>query len=284
MDLPSPPGDAWTDIGGEGPRLVLTHANGFPPETYGTITAALTPFFRVATFAHRPLWSTRRPEELTTWHPMADDLAAAVHDRADEPVVAVGHSLGGVLCALAAARKPELFSALVLLDPVVFTGFRALSWGWMKRFGQAHRFPLVKGAVNRRDTWPDRSVVRASWSRKTVFQKWDPRVFEDYLETGVVDGPDGSVVLRYPKEWEARIFQICPHDEWAILRSVSAPTLVVRGETSDTLTRSAARRMAREMPEARVVELEGTSHFLPMENPDEIARLVIDFAAGRPGT
>jgi len=42
----------------------------------------------------------------------------------------------------------------------------------------------------------------------------------------------------------------------------------------------AARRMAREMPDARVVELEGTSHFLPMEKPDEIARLVVEFAAG----
>jgi hypothetical protein len=25
-------GDAWTDRGGDGPQLVLTHANGFPPE------------------------------------------------------------------------------------------------------------------------------------------------------------------------------------------------------------------------------------------------------------
>lgn len=284
MDRPEPPGDAWTDIGGEGPLLVLTHANGFPPETYGTVIEALIPFFRVSTFAHRPLWSPQDPRELSTWGPMADDLATAVRERAGEPVVAVGHSLGGVLCAMAAARNPELFRALVLLDPVIFTGLRAFFWGWMKRLGQAHRFPLVDGAVNRRDSWPDRSVVRASWSRKTVFKKWDSRVFEDYLESGVIDGPEGSVMLRYPKNWEARLFEICPHDEWPSLRSVSAPTLVVRGETSDTLTPGAARRMAREMPDARVVELEGTSHFLPMEKPEEIVRLVIDFAAGGLGS
>lgn len=281
MDSPAPPSGAWTDIGGDGPRLVLTHANGFPPETYGTVIETLLPSFRVSTFALRPLWSTRDPRELSTWRPMADDLATAVRERADEPVVAVGHSLGGVLCALAAARNPELFRALILLDPVIFSGSRAFFWGWMKRLGQAHRFPLVNGAVKRRDTWPDRSAVRTSWSGKPVFGKWDPRVFGDYFESGVIDGPEGSVMLRYPKEWEAWLFQICPHDEWPSLRSVSAPTLVVRGETSDTLTPGAARRMGREMPDARVVELEGTSHFLPMEKPDEIARLVIDFAAGR---
>ena len=39
--------------------------------------------------------------------------------------------------------------------------------------------------------------------------------------------------------------------------------------------------MKREMPNAQVVELEETSHFLPMEKPDEVARLIADFAAGR---
>jgi pimeloyl-ACP methyl ester carboxylesterase len=97
----------------------------------------------------------------------------------------------------------------------------------------------------------------------------------------VSDAPDGTVTLRYPKAWGARIFEVCPHDEWANLRKVEVPTMVVRGETSDTLMPGAARRMGREMPDSRVVELQGTSDFLPMEKPDEIARLVIDFAAGR---
>lgn len=37
--------------------------------------------------------------------------------------------------------------------------------------------------------------------------------------------------------------------------------------------------MERELPNARAVDLAGTSHFLPMEKPDEIARLIIEFAA-----
>jgi len=271
-------------MGGDGPPLVLTHANGFPPETYRIISEALTPHFSVAIFAQRPLWSAQDPRELRSWRPMAGDLAMAIRERAGGPVVAVGHSLGGVLCALAAARNPELFSALVLLDPVIFTGLHAFSWSWMKRLGLGRHFPLVEGALRRRDAWPDRSTVRASWSRKSVFKRWDSRVLDDYIEAGVIDGPEDSVILRYRKEWEARIFQICPHDEWANLHNVAVPTLVVRGETSDTLMPDAARRMAREMPDARVVELEGTSHFLPMEAPDEVARLVIDFAAGRVDT
>ena len=63
---------------------------------------------------------------------------------------------------------------------------------------------------------------------------------------------------------------------------VDVPVLVVRGETSDTLLPEAARRMGREMPDARVVDLAGASHFLPMERPDEVARLIVDFAAVEP--
>lgn len=274
-----PPEIAWNRIGGEGVPLVLTHANGFPPETYGTVLNALVPHFQVATFAGRPLWSTDDPRQLSSWHPMAADLEQSIEDHGHSPVVAVGHSLGGMLCSLAAADRPELISALVLLDPVVFTGSHAFVWGWMKRLGLERRFPLVRGAERRRDSWPDRQAVRMSWGGRTVFKRWDPRVFDDYLEHGVVERPDGSVVLRYPKAWEARIFEVCPHDEWSNLRRIEVPVLVVRGETSDTLVPAAAKRLERELPNARAVDLVGTSHFLPMEKPDEVARLIIDFAA-----
>jgi pimeloyl-ACP methyl ester carboxylesterase len=276
---PVPPRNAWKWIGGEGDVVVFTHANGFPPETYRTLLEALFPYFRVATFSNRPLWSDDDPEHLESWHPMAADLEEAIEDHVREPVVALGHSLGGMLCALAAADRSDLISALVLLDPVVFSGAHGVVWGWMKRFGMGRRFPLVLGAERRRDVWPDREAVRMSWTGRPVFRRWDPRVFEDYLEHGVVERPDGSLALRYPKEWEARIFEICPHDEWSRLRRISSPVLVIRGARSDTLLPAAARRLARELPDARVVDLERTSHFLPMERPDEVARLIVDFAA-----
>ena len=275
------PEQAWTAIGGQGPPLVFSHANGFPPETYRVMLEALTDEYRVSTFAHRPLWSGDDPDELASWRPMAEDLGSSIAGRDLPPVVGVGHSLGGMLTALAAARRPELFSSLILLDPVIFTGFRSFFWGWMKRLGREHRFFLARGARKRRDHWPDRDAVRASWSGKRVFADWDPGVFEDYLRAGVVDETDGSVGLRYPKKWEARIFEVCPHDEWATLRRIELPVLVIRGATSDTLLSGAAARMKREMPNAQVVELEETSHFLPMEKPDEVARLIADFAAGR---
>ncbi|TDO30582.1 pimeloyl-ACP methyl ester carboxylesterase [Kribbella sp. VKM Ac-2527] len=44
---------------------------------------------------------------------LADDLAKMIHD----PVVAVGHSMGGQVVADLAARYPELVTAVVVIDP-----------------------------------------------------------------------------------------------------------------------------------------------------------------------
>jgi len=40
--------------------------------------------------------------------------------QASEPVIAVGHSLGGVLSLMASIEAPHLFKAIVLLDaPII---------------------------------------------------------------------------------------------------------------------------------------------------------------------
>ncbi len=83
--------------------------------------------------------------------------------------------------------------------------------------------------------------------------------------------------LRYPPEWEARIFEIAPHDLWDRLRRVAVPTLFVRGERSDTFLADAARRVEQELPGSTVSVMPGSTHFVPMERPEPLGRLVLDF-------
>lgn len=277
-DVASHPADErWTDWGGGGPALHLAHANGFPPASYRTLIHELTPSFHVVSMAARPLWGDAEPTSVRDWGPLVEDLRSGLRARGMKRMVGVGHSLGGTLTARAAATDSDLFSALVLVDPVIFTWPRSWFWIWMKRLGLAGRFPLVASARRRRDRWPDLDAVRESYRGKPAFSSWAPEAFEDYLDAGTVTAKDGGVRLRYPREWEARIFEVCPADVWSEIRRIEVPVLFIRGERSDTFLAAAAARALRELARARVVEVPGTSHFLPFEKPAAVAEAIRAF-------
>ena len=225
----------------------------------------------------RPLWAESRPRVLRDWSVFAEDLRAELGRRGLRGIIGVGHSLGAVTSLLAAAADPGLFSAVVAVDPIVLTGGRALFWGTVKAFGLAGRVNLVRGARRRRELWSDRAEARNTYSGKKIFASWDPDVLDDYLDAGMVDLPQGGVRLRYPRECEARIFSAAPHDLWAELRKVSVPTLFVQGESSDTFLDTARARVEREVPASLTVVVAESSHFLPMERPAELARVINEF-------
>jgi len=270
----------WIEWGGEGPSLVFAHANGFPIGSYKPFLNTLQKYFRVTGWEGRPLVRDSDPQVIPGWQALADDLQVAIEGRFSGPVIGVGHSLGGVLNLLAANSNPENYRALVLLDPVIFTGARSVIWGQMKRWGRAHKLPLMAGALRRRDTWPDREAVRQSWSGRTAFQGWTDEAFNAYLEAGIEeDSVSGGVRLRYPKAWEARIFEVSPHDVWPEITKLQVPVLVLRGEHSDTFSAAAAKRFGRKASHAACRVVKGTGHMLPMQRPDAVAMMIEEWLA-----
>jgi haloalkane dehalogenase len=65
----------------------------------------------------------------------------------------------------------------------------------------------------------------------------------------------------------------------AALSGLGVPTLILWGEQDDFLPRDYASRFAREIPDAELVMLENTRHFLFEDEPERCGREVIDFLA-----
>ena len=66
-------------------------------------------------------------------------------------------------------------------------------------------------------------------------------------------------------------------DWWALLKSITPPTLVLRGEESPVLDRDVAERMGRELPNGRFVEIPRAVHTLHEDNPDAVLAILKDF-------
>ena len=62
-----------------------------------------------------------------------------------------------------------------------------------------------------------------------------------------------------------------------MLRAITPPTLVLRGESSTVLDRDVAERMARELPRGQFVEIPQAVHTLHEDNPDAVLAALKDF-------
>lgn len=265
------------DLGGDGPDLHFAHANGFPVETYRVLLDDLGRDYRVFGMNQRPLWDGEDPARLNDWHRFVDDLIDFLDENVEAPIVGVGHSLGGVVTALASVRRPDLFSAIALIDPVFLPPQWSLIWKTIKALHLGHRLPLVRGAMRRKADWPSREEALERYREAPAFARFDPRVLADYVEHGFVDNNGYGVSLRYPAVWEAWVFENTPHDHWPQIAKISTPCLIVRGEESDTLVPASWRRLHRMLPEARFHEIQGAGHLVPMEKPGAVADAVRTF-------
>jgi pimeloyl-ACP methyl ester carboxylesterase len=271
----------YADWGGRGPILHLAHGNGFPPGTYDDFAARLTGRLRVVGMECRALWGTVEASTLHHWRELADDLVRFLEELGTGPVIAVGHSLGAVTSLYAAAAHPQLVRGLVLIDPVLIPPWQAPLWAVAMALGLNQRSRLAVQARRRRVRWPNHEVMWRAYRAAPVFRRWREPFLRDYVQAGTEELADGTVRLRYPPAWEARIFETAPPDVWLTLPALRRlPLLVIRGELSETFLEGAMWAMRRLVPGARFVEIAGADHFVPMCRPREVADALLDFCAG----
>lgn len=269
---------AFTDFGGHGPPLHLAHANGFPPATYAPLIHTLTPHYQVLAMNTRPLWPNHAPNGLTSWEPLADDFLRFIEERELTALVGVGHSLGAITTLLAALRRPELFRAIVLLDPVLLSPLISTMWGLAKRAGWEHNLhPLVGSAQRRRRVFPSLAVMFERYRRAPVFRRLTDPALRAYVEALARPRSDGQVELNYSPEWEVKIYVTAPHDLWARLPHLRVPLLVVWGSESDTFFPAAVRALKKAHPRAHYQRVEGAGHLVPLEKPEAVGEVIKSF-------
>jgi pimeloyl-ACP methyl ester carboxylesterase len=271
--------DVVRDFGGQGAVVHLAHANGFPPGTYRPLAEHLAERYHVLALPSRPMWPGSRPESAPTWRPMAGDLIEGLEDLGLRGIAGMGHSLGGVLTMWAAIDRPDLFRAVVLIEPVILPpiwllGLRVARWLGLKQWQ-----PLVQGALNRHRTWPSRQAAFEHYREKPLFARWSDDALWAYVESGLIEGGDGLFELAYPPDWEAHIYATISTSIWRDVPLLNTPALVLRGERSDTFRAQAQARLARLLPQAQMVTIAGAGHLVPMERPTETAEAILDFLA-----
>jgi pimeloyl-ACP methyl ester carboxylesterase len=194
------------------------------------------------------------------------DFAAAEVDKAGEPAFFVGHSLGGFLSILCAARHPQLARGVLLLDSPLVGGWKSHALRAVKSTPLVGS--LTPGAVSRkrRNRWGSREEALEHFRRKKAFAGWDEQVLADYIAHGTRDEA-GERVLSFDRDVETAIYNTLPDHLERVLRRhpLRCPAAFIGGLQSVEIGQVGL-AMTRRVTQGRIAMMDG-SHLFPMEKP-----------------
>jgi pimeloyl-ACP methyl ester carboxylesterase len=254
---------------GTGPLLHFSHATGFNAETYRTILSPLAERFHIVASDLRGHGFSSLPAGIATdWRIYRDDLVqilAALH----APAILSGHSMGATVSLMVAAERPDLVKGIVLFEPVMIPRTAQLVRIAAHGIGRPIPNPLAEGAARRRDSFPSFEAALKAYTGRGAFKTWPQESLVDYLHGGLIPAPDGhGVRLACTPAWEAQTFRMTPFGASGLTRRVKCPIALVYGTLHSTCRDSEVKNFAR--AGARIVKVDGASHFLPMERPEVV--------------
>lgn len=242
------------EFGGEERPVVLLHGLMGRATTWWPVARELTRHGRVLGLDARGHGRSGRPGA-DAWDPgrMAADVVELVEGIDAGPVALVGHSMGGLHALLAAARRPDLVSALVVEDMAVdLTGLPAHTVDDMHAWFSAIPQPQ-----------PSLAAVREAFGHPY------PEA-GDYMAECVTERPDGYHLLTAVTDATTIAAHWTRAAHWDAVDAIAAarvPTLLVEAGASIVPPGQLAAVAAR-IPGARHLRVEGTGHLVHAAAPE----------------
>jgi pimeloyl-ACP methyl ester carboxylesterase len=243
--------------------IFFAHANGFPGGSYTPLFEALKPY----EVSFIDSISENVFEVKPRLRPLVARLEASIVERFSEPVIGVGHSLGGILMFFVAKKKPELFRHLILLDPPFFRPAKAYLVSHIRKLGLGNVVPVAAKAATRRNIFSSQEEAATYFAEKSLFRYAYPDTITHYVAHGLVREGD-LWRLRIPPEFERAVYLNLPYRlEYPKLQ---VPSTFLYGQHHDVLSKKDIRWLKRYFSKTTFIEIPG-SHMFPLEKPGLVA-------------
>ncbi len=251
-----------------GPRILFLHATGFSRGCWRPHATRLASRATPTLLDLRGHGSSSKPPEPYRWSHFVDDVVALVLMEGWDRLILCGHSVGGATAIQVAARLPEQVSALVLIEPVV-----------PQPAGRSDAAvapsPLIERTLRRRMRWDSRDKAAEYLRARAPYDSWDSAVFTAWVETGLTASADGCSELSCPPWVEASVFEETRGSgATADLAQIRVPTWIARATGDRGMRSTCGPEVAHAIAGAHEVIVEGSGHFLPMEDIPLVVRLI----------
>jgi 3-oxoadipate enol-lactonase len=204
--------------------------------------------WRCVAFDHRGAGESPVDPALITVGAMVDDVIGVLDALGVERCVLAGESQGGAIAQYAAAQSPNRFDGLVLSAP-----------------GRTGRSEGDGGFAD---------ACRADY----------PAVVDEFVsacfpepESDHVKRWATNILLRAEPEQAARIVEMWQDDDVPTVdpTRIDIPTLILHGTADVIVPIELSRELAELLPDAELVEVEGSGHVPPMTRPAEVVDAIL---------
>lgn len=260
----------YLDWGGDPSRhtILLVHGGSAHAHWWDYVAPQLTPNGRVLALDFRghgrSQWADPPKYGLEVY---LRELSAFIRHHLKTRVILIGHSMGGHVAQLVAEDHADLLEALIAIDsppngPPFMT---RLKWRWKRRKqgGPRPEFSSAQDLVRR---------FRLSPPGHALTQP----MIEELALKGSEQLANGNWAFRFDPETRV------PRTTMRAMRRprlhrIELPVLVLRGADSALMRRSAAVKMHRRLPNARLKEIAGAYHHVPLDQPAATVAAITDF-------
>ena len=246
---------AMHDFGGTGSPVLLSHATGFHAHCWEPVAHALNSHHHVVGLDHRGYGDAETVNPATmTWDQYGLDALAAARDlyaNHDEPIIGIGHSMGGKMAWSLAASQPDRVKALVLMAPDGFPEAKDIG-------SKPYEVPAIMGLIQ--------YFLPKYFVQKSIEPAFaDPQTLNEALVNRYYD------MLRAPGVRGAildRSNQTIYTDPVPRLKKIKAPTLLLWGEQDQMIPSSNAQSYAGVLLNSSTIVVPKLGHLLQEEQPD----------------
>nr|WP_313014347.1 alpha/beta hydrolase [Moraxella sp. CTOTU48841] len=250
--------------------------NGFALGVYEPLLSDLAQHLNITALTMRGEWYDKPTADKMTREEDADVLIEFLQKTQDKPIIGIGHSQGATATTIAAAKRPDLFSALYLLEPVTFTNQQGKLYSLVPRMVKMTREPFKSTQVKQAD-WHSVDAYYQFLRRHKAYKRITDEHLLTYATNSLEAGEQAELTLRFsPKQELANYFgtPLIMKPLQQLIADNKVPVQLIIGKPSMFISQQVRQMWDTFVPKEQMTVLNDYGHLLPLEAPELCAKLI----------
>jgi len=250
------------------PKLVFLHGLMGSGANWRKITPRFEKNFQILLFDQRGHGRSFHPAQGYASEDYAKDLEQILVELNWSKIDLVGHSMGGRNALVFASLFPERLNKLVIVD--IGPEINELSGEKIKKLIEMVPTPFANRTAAK-------TYFAGAFLEKT---RNNPQrdILSQYLYSNLRELENGNLDWRFSKFGVLETLREgLTRSRWKEIELLQKPTLLIRGENSEDLTREVYNQVLNTNKVIKGIEVPGVGHWVHAERPEEFSEILSNF-------